>query len=230
MNGIAAEMVHSPFFGIALTLGAYVLGVWINKKTKIPILNPLFLAMILIIAFLTVFQIDYEDYKIGADYIYIFLVPATVCLAIPIFKKIDILKKNWAPVLAGCAVGAAVSMGSIWLMCDWFGLSDTLTMSLLPKSITTPFGIAVSENLGGIPAITVVCIVITGITGIVLAPFLIKAFRVKDPVARGLAIGTCSHALGTTKALELGETEGAMSGLAISIAGMITVIYSLFLV
>ena len=224
-----SSFLYSPFFGIVLTLGAYILGVFIQKKTRIAVFNPLLLAMVFIIAFLMVFRIDYPAYKVGGDYIFEFLVPATVCLAIPIYKKINILKKNWIPVLVGCAVGAAVSMISIWLLCRLFGLTDELTASILPKSITTPFGIAVSEKLGGIPAITVVCIVITGIAGVLLAPFMIKLFRVDDPVARGLAIGTCSHALGTTKALELGETEGAMSGLALSFAGIITVVYSLFL-
>ena len=136
---------------------------------------------------------------------------------------------DWLPILVGCVVGSASSMGSILLLCRLFGLDAAMTASLLPKSVTTPIAISVSQAHGGIGPITVVAVLITGIFGSIAAPLLIKLFRVKDPMTAGLAIGASSHAVGTSKALELGETEGAMSGLAIGVCGLITVVLSLFL-
>lgn len=223
------DFLETPLFGITLTLAAYLFGLWIVQKTKISVLPPVLTATALVIAVLLIFKIDYAVYGSGAAFVQVLLVPATVCLAIPIYHKRELLKKNWLPLVVGCAVGGAVCVGSVWLLCRAFGLDDTLTLSLLPKSITTPFGIAISEGIGGIPSITVMCIIITGIFGAVAAPLLIRLFRVKDPAAIGIAIGTSSHVLGTTKALQLGEEEGAMSGLAISITGIVTVLYLLFL-
>ena len=223
------EILNSPFFGLTLSLGVYVLSVFINKKSKISALNPLLLTIIIILTLLYAFNISYDAFNEGAKYIAVFLTPATVCLAIPIFRKLDVLKKNVLPIMIGCAVGAIVCIICVVVLCRIFGLDDVIVRSMVPKSITTPFGIAVSESIGGISAITIICIVITGVVGAVAAPYMIKWFRIDNKIAAGLAIGTCSHALGTTKALELGETEGAMSGLAISITGIMTVIYCLIL-
>lgn len=223
------ELLNSPFFGLTLSLGVYLLCVFINKKSKISALNPLLLTIIIILVILYGCGISYDSFNEGAKYIAVFLTPATVCLALPIFRKIDILKKNFLPIIIGCAVGAITCIVCVVLLCNAFGLDDTLLRSMVPKSITTPFGIAVSESIGGISSITIICIVITGVFGAVMAPYLIKWFKIDNDVAAGLAIGSCSHALGTTKALELGETQGAMSGLAISITGIMTVIYCLIL-
>ncbi len=223
------ELLYSPFFGLALTVGAYVLGSWLNHKLKISVLNPLILAAAMIIGILLIFPIDYAAYASGADVLAIFLIPATVCLAIPIYHKRALLKKYWLPVVVGCVVGAVVCIVCVWGLCRLFGLDDMLTKSLLPKSITTPFGLAVSESIGGIPSVTVLCIIITGIFGAIFAPYMAKWFRVTNPVGLGLAIGASSHVLGTSKALEIGETEGAMSGLAISITGITTVVILLLL-
>lgn len=224
------DFFSTPYFGISLTLIAYMIGYFIKVKTKKAISNPILIAIIICIAFVLAFDIDVEKYSTGGQYVSLFLVPATVCLAIPIYKKRDVLKKYFLPVVIGCGVGSVVSMASIYFMCKAFGLDETITASLIPKSITTPFGMKVSENLGGIPSLTVICIILTGVLGAVIAPLLIKIFKVNDKAAQGIAIGTCSHAIGTTKALELGETQGAMSGIAISIAGLITVGISLFLI
>ena len=223
------ELLYTPLFGLSLTVVAYLFGVLVYKKTKLMLLNPMLVGSLVIIAVLLLLPVDYEAYLQGADVISVFLVPATVCFAIPIYHKRELLKKNWLPLIIGCAVGAVVCIACVWALCKVFGLDETLTKSLIPKSITTPFGIAVSESIGGIPAITVMCIIITGLFGAIFAPYMIRLFRVKNPIAAGLAIGTSSHVLGTTKALEIGETEGAMSGLAISITGIITVIIALFL-
>ncbi len=222
------ELLTSPFFGVTLTVAAYLAGVYINRKTKLTILNPLLISAAIVIAVLMVFHIEYDAYRTGANIISVLLVPATVCLAVPIYKKRALLKKYWLPVLLGCAAGAVTCIVCVWLLCGLFGLDAQVTKSILPKSITTPFGLAVSEAIGGIPSLTVVCIIITGLFGATCAPWLIKWFRVTDPVAAGLAIGTSSHALGTAKAIEIGETQGAMSGLAISVAGIVTVVVALF--
>ena len=223
------EWTASPFFGVALSVLAFWIGVRLQKRTGLVICNPLLVGILLVIAVLAVLKIPYENYRQGGDLINLFLSPATACLAVAIYSKIQVLKKNWLPVLVGCTVGSLTSMGSVWVLCRLFGLEEALTASLLPKSVTTPIAVSVAEAHGGISSITVVAVILTGIFGSMVAPLLIRLFRVKDPVTAGLAIGACSHAMGTSKALELGETEGAMSGLAIGACGIFTVIFSLFL-
>ena len=223
MSGLTA----SPFFGITLTVAAYWIGVKAQKKTGLVVCNSMLITVALIIAVLTVFHIPYEDYYQGGSLINLFLGPATACMAVTVYAKMDLLKKYWLPVLAGCLAGTVTSIGSILVLSRLFGLDKDMTASLLPKSVTTPIATAVSEGHGGIVPITVAAVIVTGILGNLAAPFLVKLFRVKDPVAAGLSIGTCSHALGTAKALEMGETEGAMSGLAVGICGIFTALLAL---
>ena len=223
------EWTNSPFFGVALSVLAFWIGVKIQKKTGLVVCNPLLIGVILVIGLLLALGIPYENYDQGGSLINLFLSPATACLAVAIYSKVQLLKENWLPILVGCVVGSLVSMGSILGLCRLFGLDDAMTASLLPKSVTTPIAVSVAQAHGGIPSITVVAVILTGLLGSILAPVLIKLFRVEDPVAAGLAIGACSPAVGTSRALELGETEGAMSGLAIGICGILTVIFSLFL-
>ena len=200
----------------------------IRQAVRSAVTYPLVLAVMMIIAVLAVFDIPYAAYNAGGSLINLFLGPATVCLAVTIYAQIDLLKKNLLPILAGCAAGAVTSVLSIWGLCRLFGLDRTLTVSLLPKSVTTPIATAIAEGQGGIVSITVAAVIFTGILGNLCAPALARLFRVKDPVAAGLAIGACSHAMGTARALELGETEGAMSGLAIGLCGLATTILALF--
>ncbi len=223
------EWTNSPFFGVALSVLAFWIGVKIQKKTGLVVCNPLLIGVILVIGLLLALGIPYENYDQGGSLINLFLSPATACLAVAIYSKVQLLKENWLPILVGCVVGTLVSMGSILGLCRLFGLDDAMTASLLPKSVTTPIAVSVAQAHGGIPSITVVAVILTGILGSILAPLLIRLFRVKDPIAAGLAIGACSHAVGTSKALELGETEGAMSGLAIGVCGLVTVLFSLIL-
>lgn len=223
------EWTNSPFFGVALSVLAFWVGVKIQKKTGLVVCNPLLIGVILVIGLLLALGIPYENYDQGGSLINLFLSPATACLAVAIYSKVQLLKENWLPILVGCVVGSLVSMGSILGLCRLFGLDDAMTASLLPKSVTTPIAVSVAQAHGGIPSITVVAVILTGILGSILAPLLIRLFRVKDPIAAGLAIGACSHAVGTSKALELGETEGAMSGLAIGVCGLVTVLFSLVL-
>lgn len=222
-----SELASSPFFGITLTIVAYWVGVRAQKKTGLVVCNSMLITVALIIAVLTVFHIPYEDYYQGGSLINLFLGPATACMAVTVYAKMDLLKKYWLPVLAGCLAGTVTSIGSILVLSRLFGLDKDMTASLLPKSVTTPIATAVSEGHGGIVPITVAAVIVTGILGNLAAPFLVKLFRVKDPVAAGLSIGTCSHALGTAKALEMGETEGAMSGLAVGICGIFTALLAL---
>ena len=222
-----SELASSPFFGITLTIVAYWVGVRAQKKTGLVVCNSMLITVALIIAVLTVFHIPYEDYYQGGSLINLFLGPATACMAVTVYAKMDLLKKYWLPVLAGCLAGTVTSIGSILVLSRLFGLDKDMTASLLPKSVTTPIATAVSEGHGGIVPITVAAVIVTGILGNLAAPFLVKLFRVKDPVAAGLGIGTCSHALVTAKALEMGETEGAMSGLAVGICGIFTALLAL---
>lgn len=223
------ELFYSPFFGIVLTILAFWIGVKIQKKTGIVFCNPLLIAIILVIGILLLFKIPYEAYNKGGSIINMFLAPATACLAVSIYNRLELLKKYYLPILVGCFCGCIASMGCVYGMCQLFGLDEQITYALLPKSVTTPIALSIAETHGGLIPITVIAVIITGILGSVTAPYLIKIFRVDNSVAAGVAIGACSHAIGTSKAVELGEIEGAMSGLAIGICGILTVIISLFL-
>ena len=214
------ELFAQPYFGVLLTIAAYWAGMKIQHKTRLAICNGMLLAVLLVIAVLLVFHIPYESYYQGGALINLFLGPATACMAVTIYSQRRLLAKHWLPVLVGCTVGVVTAMGSILLLCRLFGLDRAMTMSLLPKSVTMPIATVVSQGHGGTTAITVAAVVVTGMLGNLCAPLLVKLFRVKDPIAVGLGIGACSHAMGTAKALELGETEGAMSGLAIGLCGM----------
>lgn len=223
------ELFNTPLFGIVLSVAAFEVGLFLNKKLKTPVANPLAIAVFLIITFLQISGIPLESYQRGGDVIAIFLAPATAVLAISIYGQLERLKRHCLPILVGCTVGSCASIFSVIVLCRLFGLDETLTASLIPKSVTTPIAIGIAAESGGIPAVTVAAVIFTGILGAILSPLLCRVFRVKDPMARGLAIGTSSHAIGTSKALEMGEIEGAMSGLAIGIAGIATVILCLFL-
>ncbi len=218
------EILHTPIFALLLSILAYEIGIFINKKTKIAFFNPLMLAIIIVIGTLLVLDIPLEQYKKGGDFISMFLTPATVILAVPLYKNINSLKKDYAAIISGVIIGSITAIASVWGLARAFGLPKDLLVSLLPKSITTPLGIELSNQIGGIPSVTVAAIIITGIVGAVFAQWILKTFRITDKTAKGIAIGTSAHALGTTKAVELGETEGAMSGLAIGLAGLVTVI------
>ncbi len=219
MNSI---MNDSLFFGVAISIVGYIIGIFLRKK--ISVLNPLLVSIVLVIVFLKIFKIDYETYNGSAKYITYLLTPTTVCLAIPLYRQLSVLKHHAKEVFAGIFAGVIASMGSVLLFAYLFGLSHEQYVTLLPKSITNAIGMSLSEELGGIPTITIAVIVITGIFGNITAEWILKMFKIKEPVAKGLAIGTSSHAMGTAKALEIGETEGAMSSLSIAVAGLMTVL------
>ena len=196
----------------------------VKRRWKLPVFNPLLIAIILVIGFLLLFRVDYEAYNSSAKYLSYLLTPATVSLAIPLYQKLELLKKNGLAILVSVFSGAVASMGSILAMALLFGLSHEGYVTLLPKSITTAIGIGVAEELGGYPTITAAVIIITGVFGNMVAETLCKVFKISHPVARGLAIGSAAHAIGTTKAMEMGDVEGAMSSLSIVVSGILTVI------
>ena len=218
------NVIQTPIFGIVVSVLAFSIGVYINKKTKNPFLNPLLIAIFLIVSLLLITKITYEHYKIGADQINYFLSPITILLAVPLYKQFDLLKKHIVPILVGITVGVVVSFISVILVCRFMGADNPILLSVVPKSITTPMGISLTNIIGGIESITIVSIVLTGITGSIIAPTVFKITKITNPIAKGIGIGTSSHAVGTSKAIEMGEAEGAMSGLSIGVSGLITVI------
>lgn len=220
MEGIT----NNPLFGVIISLIAFEIGKFIFNKTKLAIFNPLLIATIIVIGFLNIFHITVVDYMLGGNLIVFFLAPATVVLAIPLFQQIDLLKKHFIPIIGGGIVGAVVAILSVIILGKLLGIDHQLLVSFMPKSITTPIGIELSKMLGGIPSITVFAIIITGITGNVTAPFIYSIFRIKNPIAKGLGLGISSHAVGTSRAIEMGKVEGAMSALSIVIAGILTII------
>lgn len=217
-------IIQSAFFGVFLSLLAYVVGLWAKKKFKWAIFNPLLIAILLVMGTLLLFGIDYETYNRGAKYLSYFLTPATICLAIPLYEKLQLLKQNWRAILAGILSGVLATLTGVLVIAVLFSLSHSQYVTLLPKSITTAIGIGVSEELGGISTITVAVIILSGIFGNMFGEVLCKWFRITDPVAKGIAIGSASHAIGTARAIEIGQVEGAMSSLSIAVSGLITVI------
>lgn len=220
------EITNNPFFGIIISLLAFEIGKFIFKKGQTPILNPLLIATLLVILILKIFKIPTSNYFEGGDIISFFLGPVTVALAVPLYKQWNLFKKYFFPVITGSIVGSFVGVISVIILGKFLGIDKNLLLSIMPKSITTPIGIEVSTMLGGIPAITVMCIIITGITGNVSAPLICKIFRIKHSVAVGIGIGVSSHAVGTARAIEIGEIEGSMSALSIVFAGILTLIWA----
>ena len=217
---------NSVYAGVTLSLIAYMIGIFLKKKFKLGIFNPLLISIVITVCVLLVCKIDYSLYNEGAKYLSYLLTPATVCLAIPLYEQRELLKQNFMAVLFGLLAGTITSLTTIFVLSKIFGLSHKEYVTLLPKSITTAIGMSVSEELGGYLTITVAVIVITGVLGNMFGEIICKIFRIKEPISKGLAFGASSHAIGTAKATELGEVEGAMSGLAIAVSGILTVVFA----
>ncbi|MBR2500264.1 MAG: LrgB family protein [Clostridia bacterium] len=222
---MSSFLENSIFFGVFLSVFSYGIGLLLKNKFKSSIFNPLLISIAIIIGFLLIFDVDYEKYNEGAKYLSYFLTPATVCLAIPLYEKFSLLLKNAKAILIGVLSGALTSLLMVFVLGLLFNLSHESYVTLLPKSITSAIAIAVVEELGGYPPIIVTIVLITGVLGNMVAVSICKLFRITEPIAKGIAIGTSSHAMGTTKAMEIGEVEGAMSGLAIVVAGILTVLF-----
>ena len=218
----------SVFFGAAVSLTAYGIGMYLNRKFHFALFNPLLISIILTIAVILLMNVSYDSYYRGAQYLSYLLTPATVCLAVPLYEKLETLKKNWKAILAGILSGILSSFGCVLAMSLLFRLSHEEYVTFLPKSITTAIGIGVAEELGGYISIAAAAIIITGIVGNISAEILLRIFRVTEPVAKGIAIGSSSHVIGTTKAVEMGGTEGAVSSLSIVVSGLITAVAASF--
>lgn len=215
---------ESLFFGMIVSLLAYKIGFEVQKKWKKVYLNPLLIAIVLVIVFLLITGISYETYQYGAKYLSCFLTPVTVCLAVPLYKQMETLKKNLAAILISIAIGCVVHAGiliAITILCK---MEQQLLLSVMSKSVTTAIALGVTGEIGGIQGITVIGVMIAGISGAVVGPGLLKIFHITEPVAQGLALGSASHAVGTSKAIELGEIQAAMSSLAIVVTGILTVV------
>lgn len=220
MNGI---LENSLFFGVALSIGTFILGTLVKRKWNFFLFNPLLVAITLTITTLLVLRIEYDSYNEGAKYLTYLLTPATVALAIPLYEQLQLLRKNLTAILIGIASGVLCSGVSIFAMALLFGLSHTQYVTLLPKSITTAIGIGLSAELDGHVAITVSAIIFTGLIGNIAGDLLCRLLHIKNPIAKGIAIGTATHVMGTSKAMEVGEIEGAMSSLSVAVAGIMTV-------
>lgn len=215
-------MLSSPFFGLVLTCLAWWAGCWVQKRTGLFLLNPLVVAVAIILVVLMALDIPYAAYDLGGSMISLMLGPVTAVLALNVYHQRTLLKEYFWPVLAGCLAGTLTSVGSILLLCRLLAVDDSIAASLLPKSVTTAIAVAISDAGGGIQSITVAAVLIAGAVGAIFAPLFARLFRVTDPVAEGVAIGACSHALGTSKAMEIGQLQGAMSSISICICGIMT--------
>ena len=216
-------LARSLFFGAGISLLFYEVGLLLKKRFKLAVLNPLLIAILCVMASLKVLGVPYSDYNAGAQYLSWLLTPATVALAVPLYEELGLLRKNLPAVAGGILAGTFAGLAGILLLCRVFALDHQLYVTFLPNSITTAIGMGVADELGGVAALTVAAIILTGILGNVAAEGLFRLFRIYDPIARGLALGTGAHAIGTAKAMELGEVEGAMSSLSIAVAGLLTV-------
>ncbi len=218
------EYINTPIFGVGISILAFTLSSYIAKRTKIMLLNPLLVAMLFVVGILLIFDIDYETYNLGGQMITFFLGPATVVLAVPLYKQRELLKGNLAPILVGILVGSVAGILFVVLAGRLLGLDRLLVASLVPRSTTTPIAMEISILLEGNPSLTAIFVSITGISGYMFGEKILTLFGVRNPIAKGISIGTASHAVGTAKAMEIGEVEGAMSSLAIGVAGIVTVL------
>ncbi len=223
-QAISEYLSEAVYIAVLLTIGSYGIGTWLRKKTGWALMNPLLVSIVLTIGFLCVTDTSYEAYSEGTQIIQYLLTPATICLAVPLYEQIEHLKRNARAVTLGITAGVLASMLSIFILVVLVGLSKTDYITLLPKSITTAIGMDLSKELGGNVPVTIISIVVTGITGNIFAEKFLRLARIDHPVAKGIALGTAAHVIGTSKAMEIGQTEGAMSSLSIATSGILTVV------
>ena len=217
-------LLHNGYFFMLLTITAFSIGSMIQKKAKIALFNPLLIGAVLVILVLKVLRIPNSDYQAGCQVLNFLLTPATICLAISFYEQFQRLKKHMGAMLAGLICGSICCMGSVWLLCQIFSLDRVLTLSLLPKSITTAIGVPVSQEIGGIAAITSAVIALTGILTNMAGPSLCRWFKISDPIAQGVSFGTAGHVIGTSKAAELSQLAGAVSSFSLTCTGIFTTI------
>ena len=227
-DSIMSTFFSSQLFILTLSIGAFVFAQWIQRKTRISLFNPLLVSFLLVLPVLYFCDISATTFVEGSELISFFLVPATACLGLTIYRVWDTVKAQWFPILCGCFVGCLTAIGSTLILCHLFNIPEMITQSLYPKSVTTPIAMAIAESRGGNASLAVAGVAVVGVFGAFSSPFLIKLFRVKNPIAQGVAIGTTCHALGTAAALQIGPMQGAISAVAMSFCAAITVILSMF--
>lgn len=223
LQSIWVYLETSPLLGLTATLLAYQAAHWLWRRAHMtPLLNPVLVSIVLIAGFLTATGIEYRTYFNGAQFVHFLLGPATVALALPLYRQLRLLLQSMTAVLVGLLAGAiaaaASAMGIAWML----GASEVTIRSLAPKSVSSPIAMAISEGIGGLPSLTAVFVILTGITGSVLSVWVLDALKVKNEAARGLAIGTAAHGIGTARAIQLGEVTGAFSGLGMGLAAIAT--------
>lgn len=223
------QIFDSNLFGITITLISFYIGNLVYKKWKTPLLSPFIVSIFIIISFLVILKIPTKYYTNGAYFIQLFLIPATCSIALSIYKNLEIIKKNLFPIIIGTFVGSLTSIISVSILCRIFNLEDNITNAMLPKSVTNAIAIDLAEKRNAIVPVTIISVILTGIFGAIFSPFLIKIFKIKNPIAIGIAIGTSSHGIGTSKAIEIGQLEGALSGIAMALAGIMTVFIMIFI-
>ncbi len=214
----------SPYFGAALTLGFFILAVVINRRWPNPFTTPLFLATVMVILALLLLGVSYSEYNTGAGYLTYFLVPVTVCFAVPMYRQLPLLRRHGMAILLSILIGVICSVLSVALICIFFGLGDVIAKSLVSISVTTAIAIGITQELGGVVALTVSAVIVTGFLGASVSDIVCRRLGIRHPISRGLAIGNASHAAGTTKAMQMGRVEGAMSSLAIVLSGLLTAV------
>ena len=217
-------LLSSTFFGVSISLLTYFFGMFLRKKFDYAIVNPLLISAILTITFLLIFDVDYDTYNQGAQYLSIFLTPATICLAMPLYRQLEVLKKNVVTVIVPISCGVVAHAITLITLSSLFDVEEVLTLSLLPKSVTTPIAVGICAELNGIEVVTIMGVMIAGIIGAVFGPIVCNLLKIQEPIAQGLGIGSASHAIGTSKALEMGELQGAMSSLAIVVTAVLNVV------
>ena len=217
-------LLSSTFFGVSISLLTYFFGMFLRKKFDYAIVNPLLISAILTITFLLIFDVDYDTYNQGAQYLSVFLTPATICLAVPLYRQVQVLKENVVTVIVPISFGIVAHAITVISLSKLFDIENVLMLSVLPKSVTTPIAVGICNELGGIEVITIMGVMIAGIIGAVFGPIVCKLLKIEEPIAQGLGIGSASHAIGTSKALEMGEIQGAMSSLAIVVTAILNVI------
>lgn len=217
-------LLSSTFFGVSISLLTYFFGMFLRKKFNYAIVNPLLISAILTIAFLLLFDVDYATYNQGAQYLSVFLTPATICLAVPLYRQLQVLKQNVVTVIVPISCGVIAHAITLISLSKLFNVEEILTLSLLSKSVTTPIAVGICHELNGIEVVTIMGVIIAGILGAVFGPIVCNLLKIKEPIAQGLGIGSASHAIGTSKALEMGELQGAMSSLAIVVTAILNVI------
>lgn len=221
----------SPFFGIALTIGCYAVGKWVNAKFRSVFSNPYLIAVLLVVGILHFTGIELAQYEVGGNILSMMLIPATAVLGTTIYSRRAFIRENFIPLVVGGFVGAATSLTSVWLLSRAFGIDEAMMKSMMPKSVTTPIAMELSALSGGIVPLSIIAVAFTGVFGVIVGPLLTRLFGITDSITVGAAYGVASHVIGTSKAVEIGETEAAASGVSICIAGMITVVlYMIFLI